>query len=345
MLFRSSVVATAGNGYADETDYSLVIESGTINGVSAAGLVVGTFSLGEMDRVVWDAPMTAATHNVQNSAGRRIRAINEAAAYEDGAVWINGSAGNTNTEDYEDGTPGNPVSTIAAANTIATSVGLTRFRIAAGTTITLAASQQNQVFIGDGWTLALGGQDIVGSTFIGATVSGVASGTGTTQVFENCLMNASSHIKGTIFRGCGFAATQTVVEAGDFYLDRCYSSVAGSGTWTWDFGAAIGNTGLNMRNYSGGVQVNNKDATGTDTMSIEGQGQLIVAASSGGAISIRGMFGVTNTGGATLTYDDNSDVLVNDMVFTKANELDVNTQSINGATVVGDGNATPWDGA
>ncbi len=34
-----------------------------------------------------------------------------------------------------------------------------------------------------------------------------------------------------------------------------------------------------------------------------------------------------------------------DMVFTKANELDVNTQSINGASVVGDGNATPWDGA
>ena len=33
------------------------------------------------------------------------------------------------------------------------------------------------------------------------------------------------------------------------------------------------------------------------------------------------------------------------MVFTKTNELDVNTLSINGAEVVGDGNATPWDGA
>lgn len=33
------------------------------------------------------------------------------------------------------------------------------------------------------------------------------------------------------------------------------------------------------------------------------------------------------------------------MVFTKANELDANTQSINGAAVTGDGNATPWDGA
>jgi hypothetical protein len=32
-------------------------------------------------------------------------------------------------------------------------------------------------------------------------------------------------------------------------------------------------------------------------------------------------------------------------VFTNANELDVNTKSINDAAVVGDGNATPWDGA
>lgn len=33
------------------------------------------------------------------------------------------------------------------------------------------------------------------------------------------------------------------------------------------------------------------------------------------------------------------------MVFTNANELDTNTKSINDAEVVGDGNATPWDGA
>ena len=32
------------------------------------------------------------------------------------------------------------------------------------------------------------------------------------------------------------------------------------------------------------------------------------------------------------------------LTFTKALELDTNTQSINGATVVGDGNAVPWDG-
>jgi hypothetical protein len=351
-----SVVATAANTYADETDYTLVIQSGTINGVPAAGLVVGSFSLGEVDRLVWDAPLTAGTHNVQNSGGRRLRAINEAAAYEDGAVWINGSAGNTNTEDYEDGTPGNPVSTIGAANTIATSVGLTRFRIAAGTTITLAAAQQNQVFLGEGWTLALGGQDIVGSTFVGATVSGVAAGTGTTQFFEHCIMNATSHIKGTHLIACGIGGTQTLVEAGDCFFDRCHSAVAGSATPTFDFGAALNSSDLNVRNHSGGWTIENMGAgTGTYAASFEGHGQIIWAASCSATsnASVRGAWKITDNaaGAVTVTFDDTTTevtavkAITDQMVFTKANELDVNTQSINGAEVVGDGNATPWDGA
>jgi len=45
------------------------------------------------------------------------------------------------------------------------------------------------------------------------------------------------------------------------------------------------------------------------------------------------------------TVVDAVKVKTDQMVFTKANELDANTQSINGAAVVGDGNATPWDGA
>ena len=45
------------------------------------------------------------------------------------------------------------------------------------------------------------------------------------------------------------------------------------------------------------------------------------------------------------TVADAIKVITDQFVFTKANEVDANTQSINGAAVVGDGNATPWDGA
>ncbi len=44
--------------------------------------------------------------------------------YEDGSVWLDTNASNTNTEDFVDGVADNPVSTIAAALTIAASVGL-----------------------------------------------------------------------------------------------------------------------------------------------------------------------------------------------------------------------------
>ena len=53
------------------------------------------------------------------------------------------------------------------------------------------------------------------------------------------------------------------------------------------------------------------------------------------------------TASALATVDtvvDAVKVQTDKMVFTKANELDVNTKSINDAEVIGDGNATPWDG-
>lgn len=45
------------------------------------------------------------------------------------------------------------------------------------------------------------------------------------------------------------------------------------------------------------------------------------------------------------TVVDAIKVVTDQMTFTVANRLDVNTRRINGAVVVGDGNATPWDGA
>ena len=46
----------------------------------------------------------------------------------------------------------------------------------------------------------------------------------------------------------------------------------------------------------------------------------------------------------TSTHRGEDSYAAANMRFTKAFELDVNTQSINGAGVTGDGNATGWDG-
>ena len=44
-LVNVRVVATGGNGYLDDTDYSLVVTAGTVGGVSIVGEVVGDFSI------------------------------------------------------------------------------------------------------------------------------------------------------------------------------------------------------------------------------------------------------------------------------------------------------------
>lgn len=253
---------------------------------------------------VWDEVLTGATHNVANSGARRLRSLQEAGAYSGGAIYIDTVNGAAGTTDFENGTDTNPVSTIADANTLAASLGISKFVVLPGSTITFAATQTNQTFEGENWTLALGGQSIVGSTIKGATVSGVASGTGATQRFEHCIMNACSHIKGTHILTSSIAGTQTVAEAGDFFLDRCHSGIAGTATWIWEFGDAIGNTNLNVRNYSGGIQLESMGDTGTDTASIEGQGQIVEGTCVGGAVTIRGMF--TTSGITNITLTDNA---------------------------------------
>lgn len=253
---------------------------------------------------VWDEILTGATHNIPTSAGRRLRGIQEFQGYENGSIWIDTVNGSAGTVDYENGTVENPVASIADANTLAASLGITRFTVAPGSSITLAASAAGKIFSGASWTLALGGQSIVGSTIIGATVSGIAAGSGTTQYFVNCKMGATSHIAGTTLITCGIAGTQIVVEAGDFFLDRCHSAIAGTATWIWNFGPAIGNTNLNVRNHSGGIQLENMGDTGTDTASIEGRGQIIEGTCTGGTVAVRGSF--TISGETNLTFSDDA---------------------------------------
>lgn len=257
---------------------------------------------------IWDEILTGATHNIADSSGRRIRDLQEFGVYENAAIWIDTVNGSPGTTDFESGTAFNPVNTMADANTLAASRGLSTFHIASGSSIAFIAAQNNQLFIGSNWTLALGGQSIVGTEIDGAEVSGIAAGIGSMQIFRNCVMGAVSHIKDTHLVECGIAGTQTMVEAGDFFMDRCHSAIAGTATWIFEFGAAIGNTNLNMRNYSGGVQLESMGDAGVDTASIEGQGQVIEGTCIGGTVAIRGNFTVSGIANLTLSDDARIDV-------------------------------------
>ncbi len=304
--------AVTGGAYALDTDANgrMRVVDGTAAGEidTVSGRVqVPDAQIAQFVDENWDEVLSGATHNVPSSSGRRLRQIQEAGVYSNGAIYIDTINGTAGTVNFENGVETNPVSNIADANTLAASLGISKFIIAPVSSITLAASHQNQVFSGDRWTLALGGQNIDNSTFIGASVSGVAINSTGKQYFVDCEMGAVTIPGDTHFLGCGIAGTQTIGEAGDVFYDLCHSAIAGVGTPSLDAGAAIAGSSINFRHYSGGIEIQNLGVSGTDNMSLEGDGQLIINANcTGGTIAIRGHFTVTDNAGGAVTLSDDA---------------------------------------
>lgn len=219
--------------------------------------------------------------------------------YADGAIWVNTVSGAAGTESFVNGTADNPVDTWADALTLSGNLNITRFHIINGSTVTLSANSDNYTLIGDGWTLALGGQSVAGAHFAGADVTG--TGTGATHPrFSHCHFGAVT-LPPSDCEGCILEGTVTVGSAGNFFFEACQSGIAGTSTPVFDFGGALNSSDVNFRDYSGGIEIQNMGAgSGSYNMSLEGFGQLIINAncSATAAVSIRGHFTVSGDGTA-----------------------------------------------
>jgi len=326
-VIESSVQAVevdTGNIYSDTT--IITDTDGVILGAAGVDLI-------------WDEVLTGATHNVVNSAGRRIRQIQEAGGYSGGRVYVDTVNGAAGTTAFENGTDVNPVNSFASALTIAAALPapISTFHIATGSTITLAATLSTSVLLGENWILALGGQSIDGSVFVGAAVTGVATNATGTQHFERCEMGAVTIPGDTHLIACDLSGTITAGEAGDFFIEDCHSSVAGTGTVTFDFGAALNSSNLNVRHHSGGFTIENMGAgTGTYNASFEGFGQIIWAASCSATsnASIRGHWTITDSasGAVTETLDDVSTTL--DSVSSQTTVIESDSITIQSSLVV-----------
>lgn len=229
--------------------------------------------------------------------------------YDNGSIWIDTTLSNTNTVVGIDGTARNPVSTMAAANTLSASTNLNRFEVAPGSDITFGASQDDQIFNGHDWILALGNRSVSGSYITGAKISGTCTGANP-PTFTDCTINATT-MPPCEMRRCGLANTITAGSAGNFHFNACFSEVAGTGTPVFDFGSGLNASNANFRHYSGGIDIRYMgEGSGTYTMSLEGDGQLIVNAncSATSTIAIRGNFPVTgdSTAIAAITFSEES---------------------------------------
>lgn len=293
-LNQVAIVATAANGYEPGKSYDLVIDAGTVDGVSVVGEIVFSFTVDVNVNQIWNRVLTGSTHNVQNSSGKRLRDL-QSNVYQNAAIWIDTVNGAPGAVDYENGTMFNPVDNLADATTLSLSLGINKFIILSGSSITLASTYNNYTFTGDNWTIVLGGQDIGGTLFIGASVSGISSGTVRAN-FNFCHFNGTT-LPPLHASQCHFTSIITAASAGSYIFDHCHSAIAGASAPVFDFGGVIGDTDLQLRHYSGGIKIENMGDAGTDVISMEGNGQFIEGTCTGGIVAIRGNIstsGITN---------------------------------------------------
>lgn len=300
-LHNVNVVATAANGYATASNYQLVITTGTVDGTSVVGYVVDEFSIearsGLIADAVWDEVLTGATHNVTSSSGKRLRQLVGTDIYEGAAVHIDTVNGAAGTTVDVNGTSANPSSNIADATTIAVALNLKNFKIRNSSSITLAQAYVGYDFIGENWTLALGGQSVTDCFFSGATVSGTCSGTG--MSFEKGSIDTST-IPAANFIGCGVLGTMTLA-TGTYNFYECYSKDMADLGFTLDFVAAVGATAARMHMHSGEVIVQNLK-TG-DEFAMNGFGSAILQSScTAGDVLLTGNIRLVDSStGVTLT--------------------------------------------
>ena len=231
--------------------------------------------------------------------------VSQSVGYADGAIWVDTNASNTNTAPYYDGVADNPVSTWAAALSLSSSLGVKKFHIAGGSSITLTADSSNYEIYGHAYDLSLNGQTITNANIVGARVTGTGVVSGTAAVFEYCGIGAATLGPSRLYQ-CGIgrsSGTFTAGSAGQFVLVDCFSLVPGSGTPSLVFSGTGSTTGVNIRGWKGGTNITlDSDCT----MSLEvlaGGGQTVVTG--GASVEIRGTcrsVSVTLTGGEQVQF-------------------------------------------
>lgn len=290
-----------------------VISQRSNNATLDALLGVADVASTNISDMVWDEILTGGTHNVADSAGRRIRDLQEFGIYEKGAIWIDTISGTAGTTDFESGTVLHPVDSIADANTLSASLNINRFEIDPGSSITLPGSQTNQIFEGRDWTLILASRDITGSFIFGATsVTGVSTATAGYE-FEECDLGAVTMDNDGHFERCSLGDTFTIGQAGTFTFHNCFS-LSGSEI-TIDFGGMAG-AAVHLFQFDGEINFSNM-APG-DTVHITGAGTITTTTCTGGIIEHDGFFEYTDAGGNVTEVQSDIKVAVDSILVDTA---------------------------
>ena len=207
------------------------------------------------------------------------------------------------------GTRGFPVNNTADAISISEERGLRDVVVLSDMTMTSGDWSDGYTFLGDSpvvLTLTLDpGTNVTNCTFMDMTVQGTLDGD---NVIRQCVVNDISYFNGQIFES---AINGTITLAGGVQASMydCWSNVPGAGVGMHaDINMGGSGNSLVLRNYSGGVGINNIDTGASDPSSIDmNSGRIVFGADVlGGVITVRGVADVEDNSGGTAVIIDNT---------------------------------------
>ena len=288
---------TTGDSFAFYGTGSLVIGASCTGGTI---FIAGSINTVEAEILAF----IAAGGSVEEQSNNQLR---NQAGYEGGFIYYDNANGVPGSVNFVNGTITRPCSAFADVLTLGAALEMKRVHVPPGASIALPSALTDWMMDGENWDVALNGKDVSGTHFQHATINGITPGTLMVQegaihdvTAQGCDVHESA-LSGTLINGA--AATTWI-------FHTSYSAVAGTGSPVFNANSLTCN--INVRDHSGGMEIQNFVAGSNMTM--EGMGQLIINANcTGGTIVVRGHIHLTGetafiAAGGTLIIDSNFDV-------------------------------------
>lgn len=218
-------------------------------------------------------------------------------------IFVDSTVGNANTVIGVDGTEKNPVSTLAAARTLALALGAHRFYIHGGSTFNgastdLGADYSAWEFYGEGFgiEIAFGGQLVTNSFFHNVTLSGAMHASGGDVSFVDCELGYVTANYNGHAENCILTDTLVVKAGRDIVFTSCHDGATGKRTPTIDLSA--GSSSIIIGGFTGGIRIMN--GSNNDTATVTTDGQVIISANNTSLdIKISGMAFIDDSGTTT----------------------------------------------
>lgn len=247
---------------------------------------------------------------VDNTGGavtiEKIASTSRSAGYSNASLWHNGTVGNTSTDIFIDGTADNPVSTIAAMDTLSAALNLKKYSFVPGDNITLAQNELGKDFSGNNYIVNLNGQ--VPPTIVrGAEITGVTLNTTTFFCRESRLGTTSTPL--TILGGfvgelCGIVDIVISGSNSDVEFLDCHGNTQGSMSGgSLDLKSGVTTNEVAFQRWGGPITF--KNMSSGDSIFMHGRGIITLDAScAGGTLRVSGTFSIVDNAGGVVTIID-----------------------------------------